>query len=86
MKLNNLQKKKPLVINTKIIIETNNEKYSLKKSSLPIDNIRSITRLYSLYMTLSYINSRTINHYMIYSCTQKIIKNSENIKLIQKLL
>ena len=82
----NLQKKKPLVINTKIIIETNNDKYSLKKSSFTIDNIRSITRLYSLYMTKSYINSRTINHYMIYSCTKKIIKNSENIKLIQKLL
>jgi len=44
----NLQKTKPLVINTKIIIETNNEKYSLKKSSFTIDNIRSITRLYSL--------------------------------------
>jgi hypothetical protein len=42
----NLQKTKPLVINTKIIIETNNEKYSLKKSSFTIDNIRSITRLF----------------------------------------
>ena len=43
----NLQKTKPLVINTKIIIEINNEKYSLKKSSFTIDNIRSITRLYT---------------------------------------
>lgn len=42
----NLQKTKPFVINTKIIIETNNEKYSLKKSSFTIDNIRSITRLF----------------------------------------
>lgn len=42
----NLQKKKPLVINTKIIIETNNDKYLLKKSSFTIDNIRSITRLF----------------------------------------
>ena len=25
--------------------------------------------IYSLYMTLSYINSRTINHYVIYSYT-----------------
>ena len=44
MRLPHFQKKKPFVINTKIIIETNNEKYSLQKSSLPIDNIRSITR------------------------------------------
>jgi hypothetical protein len=85
MNFSSLQKKKPLVINTKIIIKVNNENFSLQKSSLPIDNILSITRLYSLYMTLSYINSRTINHIMIYSCTQKIIKNLENIKLIQKL-
>lgn len=85
MKFSSLQKKKPLVINTKIIIKVNNEKYSLQKSSLPIDNILSITRLYSLYMTLSYINSRTINHYMIYNYSKKIIKNLENIKLIQKL-
>ena len=42
----NLQNKKPLVINTKIIIKVNNEKYSLKKSSFTIDNIRSITRLF----------------------------------------
>jgi hypothetical protein len=85
MKFSSLQKKKPLVINTKIIIKLNNEKYSLQKSSLPIDNILSITRLYSLYMTTSYINSRTINHYMIYNYSKKIIKNLENIKLVQKL-
>ena len=81
----NLQKKKPLVINTKIIIETNNDKYSLKKSSFTIDNIRSITRLYSLYMTKSYINSRNINHYVIYIMQYKVkrkwmncLKNSKN--------
>ena len=44
MQLPQLQKKNPFVIKTKIIIETNNEKYSLQKSSLPIDNIISITR------------------------------------------
>jgi len=42
----NLQKTKPLVINTKIIIKVNNDKYSLQKSSFTIDNIRSITRLF----------------------------------------
>lgn len=47
MKLNDLQKKNPLVINTKIIIQTNNDKYSLKKSSFTIDNISSITRLFT---------------------------------------
>jgi hypothetical protein len=46
MKFSSLQNKKPLVINTKIIIKVNNEKYSLQKSSLPIDNILSITRLF----------------------------------------
>lgn len=46
MNFSSLQKKKPLVINTKIIIETNNDKYLLKKSSFTIDNIRSITRLF----------------------------------------
>ena len=42
-----LEMKELLVINTKIITKINNEKYSLKKSSLPINNIRSITRLYT---------------------------------------
>ena len=43
MKFSSLQNTKPLVINTKIIIKVNNEKYSLQKFSLPIDNIFSIT-------------------------------------------
>ena len=88
MKLNNLQKKKPLVINTKIIIETNNEKYSLKKSSLPIDNIRSITRLYSLdnkkfgkykaYTKIVMINNKLFGKKIVYSpeTFETIIKNS----------
>jgi len=46
MNFSSLQKKKSLVINTKIIIKVNNKNYSLQKSSLPIDNILSITRLY----------------------------------------
>jgi hypothetical protein len=35
-------------------------------------NYLEYTLLYSLYMTLSYINSRTINHYVIYSYTQTL--------------
>jgi hypothetical protein len=88
MKLNNLQKKKPLVINTKIIIETNNEKYSLKKSSFTIDNIRSITRLYSLdnkkfgkykaYTKIVMINNKLFGKKIVYSpeTFETIIKNS----------
>ena len=35
-------------------------------------NYLEYTLLYSLYMTLSYINSRTINHVVIYSYTQTL--------------
>lgn len=84
----NLQKKKPLVINTKIIIETNNDKYSLKKSSFTIDNIRSITRLftkdnkkfgkYKAYTKIVMINNKLFDKKIVYSpeTFETIIKNS----------
>jgi len=84
----NLQNKKPLVINTKIIIETNNEKYSLKKSSFTIDNIRSITRLfkkdnkkfgkYKAYTKIVMTNNKLFGKKIVYSpeTFETIIKNS----------
>ena len=79
MQLPQLQKKNPFVIKTKIIIETNNEKYSLQKSSLPIDNILSITRQnkkigkYRIYTKIKLFNNK-----IIYSpeTFETIIKNS----------
>jgi hypothetical protein len=38
--------------------------------------------LYSLYMTKSYINSRTINHYVIYSYTKCGFKIKDRDKKI----
>ena len=66
MNLNSIQKIKQFIIKTKIIIETNNEKYSLQKSSLPIDNILSITRQnkkigkYRIYTKIKLFDNKTI--------------------------
>ena len=68
-------KEKTFVINTKIIIETNNEKYSLQKSSLPIDNILSITR-----------QNKKIGKYRIYTkivlFSKKILYSPETFETI----
>lgn len=79
MQLPHLQNKKPFVIKTKIIIETNNEKYSLQKSSLPIDNILSITRQNKKIGTYRiYTKIKLSNNKIIYSpeTLETIIKNS----------
>lgn len=77
MNLNNIQKKKQFIINTKIIIETNNEKYSLQKSSLPIDNILSIAR-----------QNKKIGKYRIYMkivlFSKKILYSPETFETIIK--
>jgi hypothetical protein len=83
-----LQKKELLVINTKIITKTNNEKYSLKICSLPINNIRSITRLYTkdnkkfgkykAYTKIVMTNNKLFGKKTVYSpeTFETIIKNS----------
>ena len=43
-----------------------------KNVNLDTPNYLEYTLMYSLYMTKSYINSRTINHVMIYSSTQTL--------------
>jgi hypothetical protein len=79
MKFSLLQKKKPFVINTKIIIKVNNENYSLQKSSLPIDNILSITRQnkkigkYIAYTKIKLFNNKTI---YLPKTLETIIKNN----------
>lgn len=66
MRFPKLQKKNLFVINTKIMIESNNEKYSLQKSSLPIDNILSITRQnkkigkYRIYTKIKLFDNKNI--------------------------
>jgi len=79
MLLLQFQNKNPFVIKTKIIIETNNEKYSLQKSSLPIDNILSITRQNKKIGTYRiYTKIKLSNNKIIYSpeTLETIIKNS----------
>ena len=79
MRFPNLQKKKPFVVKTEIIIETNNEKYSLQKSSLPIDNILSITRQNKkIGKYVAYTKIKLSNNKIIYSpeTLETIIKNN----------
>jgi hypothetical protein len=79
MLLPQLQNKNPFVIKTKIIIESNNEKYSLQKSSLPIDNILSITRKNKkIGKYIAYTKIKLFNKKTIYSpeTLETIIKNN----------
>lgn len=79
MRFPQLQKKNTHVINTKIIIESNNEKYSLQKSSLPIDNILSITRQNKkIGKYIAYTKIKLFDNKTIYSpeTLETIIKNN----------
>jgi len=79
MQLPQLQNKNPFVLNTKTIIETNNEKYSLQKSSLPIDNIISITRQdKKIGKYIAYTKIKLFDNKIIYSpeTIETIIKNN----------
>ena len=88
MSFRQLEMKELLVINTKIITKINNEKYSLKICSLRINNIRSITRLYTkdnkkfgkykAYTKIIMTNNKLFGKKTVYSpeTFETIIKNS----------